>query len=134
MPSLAVVDTNVLVSALLKPEGAPAQVANALRNNALVPVVCAEIMAEYSAVLNRPKLRLPAADVAALLELIGLQARWVQITPYPSALQLPDPADWPFIACAMAAACPVITGNVKHFPAGLGVDVMTVRGWVDRRG
>lgn len=134
MPSPAVVDTNVLVSALLKPDSVPAQVANALRTNALVPVVCAEIMNGYAAVLHRPKLRLPTADVDALLQLIGLQARWVHISPYRSALRLPDPADWPFIACAMAAQCPVITGNVKHFPALLGVGVMTVRGWLDRQG
>ena len=134
MPNRAVVDTNVLVSALLKPDSAPAQVAQALRRNALQPVVCAEIMGEYGAVLKRPKLRLPAADVAALVQLIGLQALWVQIGPYPPALRLPDAADWPFIACAAAAQCPVITGNVKHFPARLGVEVMTVRGWVEAHG
>ncbi len=134
MPSLAVVDTNVLVSALLKPTSVPAMVADALRRSVLVPVVCAQIMDEYRAVLIRPKLRLLAADVDALLQLIGLQARWVQLTPYPVALRLPDPAEWPFIACAAAAQCPVITGNVKHSPAALGVQVLTVRGWVDPRG
>lgn len=133
MPSLAVVDTNVLVSALLKPAGLPARVADALRRNLLLPVVCTEIMDEYRAVLRRPRLCLPEADVAALLHLIGLQARWVQLSPNPPPWRLPDPADWPFIACAAAANCPVITGNVKDFPAGLGVEVLTVRAWVDRQ-
>lgn len=132
VPNLAAVDTNVLVSALLKPGSAPARVAQALRHNALVPVVCTDIMEEYAAVLHRPRLHLAAADVDELLHLVGLQASWVRIPPYPAALRLPDPADWPFIACAAAAQCPVITGNVKHFPARLGVGVMTVREWVER--
>lgn len=88
MPSLAVVDTNVLVSALLKPAGVPARVADALRRNLLLPVVCTEIMGEYRSVLNRRRLGLPAADVDALLHLIGLQARWVQLSPYPPATSM----------------------------------------------
>lgn len=134
MPSLAVVDTNVLVSALLKPTSVPALVAQALRRNVLVPVVCADIMDEYRAVLSRPKLGLAATDVAELLQLLGVQARWVQLSAYPAILRLPDPADWPFIGCAAAAQCPVITGNLKHFPAVLGVEAMTARTWVDRYG
>ena len=134
MPSLAVVDTNVLVSALLKPTSVPALVARALRRNVLVPVVCADIMDEYRAVLSRPKLGLAATDVAELLQLLGVQARWVQLSACPATLRLPDPADWPFIGCAAAAQCPVITGNLKHFPAVLGVEAMTARTWVDRYG
>jgi len=133
MSSLAVVDTNVLVSALLRPDGLPAEVVRAVRRSTLVPVVCAEIVAEYVAGLARPRLGLPAPETAELLSLLQLQARWVRITPYPSALKLPDAADWPFIACALAAGRPVITGNVRHFPARTGVEVMTVRAWVERR-
>lgn len=134
MPSLAVVDTNVIVSALMKPGSLPAEVARALRRGALVPVVCAEIVAEYVAVLGRPRLGLPAHDTAELLHLLQLQARWVSIVPYPPALRMPDTSDWPFVACALAVGCPVITGNARHFPARLGVEVMTVRRWVDAVG
>jgi hypothetical protein len=58
----------------------------------------------------------------------------VRITPYLSALKLPDPGDWPFIATALAADCPVITGNARHFPKRLGVEVMTARAWEERVG
>ncbi len=132
MPSLAVVDTNVLVSALLKPGSLPAAVLQALRGGALLPVVCAEIVNEYAEVLRRPRLGLPAQDTAELLELLRLHARWVRISPYPPALKLPDRDDWPFVACALAAGCPVITGNVRHFPTRLGVEAITAREWLQR--
>jgi uncharacterized protein len=134
VPSLAVVDTNVLVSALLKPGSVPAQVLQAVRHDRLLPVVCAEIMAEYAAVLRRPRFGLQASDTDELLHLLGLQARWVHVAKQPAALRLPDAGDWPFMACAAAAQCPVITGNLKHFPAGLGIEVMTARAWLDRHG
>jgi uncharacterized protein len=132
MPSRAVVDTNVLVSALLKPGSVPDAVAQAMRRDLLTPVVCTSILEEYNAVLRRPRLGLRAHDVAELLELIQVQAQWVHITAYPSALKLPDPGDWPFIACALAADCPVITGNSRHFPARAGARAMTVREWLDQ--
>ena len=54
----AVIDTNVLVSAMLKFQSAPGQVANAALLGNLIPLLCDEIVAEYREVLNRPKLNL----------------------------------------------------------------------------
>ena len=51
----------------------------------------------------------------------------------PPPADLRDNSDWPFMACAQAAGCPVITGNVRDFPAALGVRVMTAREWMGRR-
>ena len=129
-PSRAVVDTNILVSALLTPSGPPGAVAQAIRHGLLQPMVCAEIIEEYVDVLHRARLALPLHDVDELIALLGAQAQWVRITPYLTELKLPDPGDWPFIATALAGECPVITGNAKHFPARVGVVVMTAREWV----
>jgi uncharacterized protein len=126
----AVVDTNVLVSGLLSPGGPPAMVLTAIVEGRLRLVVCEAVLAEYHAVLQRPRLRLDPLRVEALLHLIDLTADWVPIPPYNGQPPLPDPADWPFIACALAAGCPVITGNGKHFPELTGVRVMTARGWL----
>jgi putative PIN family toxin of toxin-antitoxin system len=134
MPNRAVVDTNILVSALLKRGSPPDAVAQAIRHGVLQPVVCAEIVDEYSAVLHRPRLALPQREVAELIALFAAQAQWVRITPYLTALKLPDPGDWPFIATALAADCPVITGNARHFPKRLGVKVVTARAWVEHPG
>ncbi len=131
---LAVVDTNVLVSALLRPAGPPGAVIRAIADRRLTPVLCQSAMVEYSEVLRRPRFQFLAADVDELLAVAAQQALWVEVPEYTGEPELPDPTDWPFVACALAAQCPVITGNVKHFPARLGVEVMTVRGWVDQRG
>lgn len=126
----AVVDTNILVSGLLRADGPPGAVVRGIVAQAIVPVVCEAIVAEYRAVLPRRRLRLRAGDIAELLALIEAQALWVKMPPYEGHPPLPDPSDWPFIACALAADCPVITGNARDFPPGLGVRVMTAREWV----
>ena len=134
MPRRAVVDTNVLVSALLKRGSFPDVVAQGVRNGQLQPVVCEEIVREYVDVLRRPRLGLSQRYAMDLLEVFGAQAQWVRITPYLAALKLPDPGDWPFVATALAAECPVITGNTRHFPARLGLEVMTARQWAELPG
>ena len=127
----AVVDTRILVSGLLRSDSPPAAVVSAMVRQVLEPVVCHEIMAEYRAVLPRPRLRLRAADIDELLAPIEAQAHWVDVPAYDGRPALPDPADWPFIATALAVGCPVITGNARDFPAALGLRVMSAREWVD---
>ena len=125
----AVVDTNVLVSGLMRPGSWPALVLQDIVLQRLQPVVCDAVMSEYRDVLLRPRLRLPARDVDTMLALMASMANWVQVPDYTGAPDLPDPADWPFMACALAVGCPVITGNLKHFPAEVGVKVMSAREW-----
>ena len=132
--SHAVLDTNILVSGFMRPEGPPGRVMVAVKEGALVPVFSLAVFAEYESVLRRPRLRLDAGKVDAALATM----RWVGTTvrgdlpPLPAGL--PDDKDWPFIACALAAGCPVITGNARDFPARLGVSVMTAREWVEHPG
>lgn len=61
---------------------------------------------------------------------MGQQALWVESRPCPRDLLLPNAKDWPFVATALTAACLVITGNARHFPARLGVAAFTVRSWM----
>ncbi len=75
----AVVDTNILVSALIRPEGPPGLVIDDIRNGQLVPVVTADILEEYDEVLHRPKLRLGADEVSALLALLRDLGEWVEL-------------------------------------------------------
>lgn len=127
----AVVDTNILVSGLIGSAGPPGQVLAAIAVGTLRPLLCNEILAEYRAVLPRPHLRIRPDRVTDLLRLMAQTADWVMVPTYPGTPPLPDPDDWPFIAAAKAGDCPVITGNLKHFPAVLGVRVMTAREWVE---
>lgn len=128
----AVVDTNILVSGLLNAAGPPAAVLQAVAQGRIRPVVCAGVMAEYRAVLPRPRLGLAVLQVEELLRLLEGLAHWVAVPPYAAQPPLPDVADWPFVACALALGCPVITGNARHFPASTGVKVITAREWLEQ--
>ena len=126
----AVVDTNILVSAFIRPAGPPGRVVDAICDGSLVPVVSAEILQEYDEVLRRPKLRFDGAAVSALLDLMRDLGYQVELQEQALPQGLPDADDWPFIAAALAADCPVITGNARHFPKRLGVRVISAREWV----
>ena len=128
----AVVDTNILVSALLRSSNPPAAVILAIAERRLTPVLCQPIVAEYAQVLRRPRFSFAAGDVDLLLALMTQQAVWVDVPAYPGEPALPDPKDWPLFACALAVECPLITGNAKHFPARLGIQVWTARQWLDQ--
>lgn len=128
----AVVDTNVLVSALLSPDGNPAIVADAVRTLRLTPIVSRAILAEYGTVLRKPRFRFPVVIVDELLVSMRDLSICVEPDGVPRNPALPDPSDWPFIAAALFAGCPIITGNIRHFPAAAGVEVLTPGAWVAR--
>ena len=121
---LAVIDTNILISALLTPGGIPARLISAIRNRTLTPVVSENILAEYAEVLMRPKFRFANDRTASLLE--DMKGLALYLKPQPVFLQgLPDPDDAPFIIAALTAGCPVFTGNSKHFPKEIGVEALS---------
>ncbi len=121
---LAVVDTNVWVSAFLTPGGNPAQILAAFRAGRLFPAYSSDIEDEYLEVLSRPKFRLDAGLVAAFLRRIRAEGRLVQDIP-PLSIALPDPDDAPFLALACHLMCPLVTGNPRHFPPVAGVDLLS---------
>jgi len=66
----AVVDTNVLVSGLIKQGTPPAEVVTDVLAGLLVPLYDQWIIDEYQEVLARPKLKIPTEKVDAFLEFI----------------------------------------------------------------
>lgn len=120
----AVIDTNVLVSALLTPHGVPAQLVAAIHRQALTPIISASILLEYAEVLKRPRFGFAHDRLGQLLA--DMQGLSICLKPGPiETLNLPDPDDAPFIAAALAAASPIVTGNSKHYPAQTGVIVLS---------
>jgi hypothetical protein len=71
-----VADTNVLVSAVLQPAGAPGCILRAWRDGEIELVVCPALLRELGDVLARPRLqsRLIAGEARALVALIREQA------------------------------------------------------------
>lgn len=110
-----VLDTNVLVSALLNPSGPPGLIVNAVLDGAITVLVDNRIMFEYEDVLHRSKFGFDARDVRSILEFFQHEGEYVTATPSPTTLE--DPADLPFFeVAATAEADYLITGNTRHFP------------------
>jgi putative PIN family toxin of toxin-antitoxin system len=112
----AVIDTNVLVSALISPSGNEALIVLAIQQGLIKPYFSGEILDEYAGVLARPKFGFPQDEIDALLALLESQGESVhdqRSLHYAS----PDPEDEKFIACAKAAEVDfIVTGNKRDFP------------------
>lgn len=120
----AVIDTNILVSAAINSKGSPGRVVEAIKRLILTPAVSVDILAEYEEVLRRPRFGFPAVLVGELLA--NFDELGVLVEPAVlSDITLPDPDDAPFIAAALAAVCPIVTGNTRHFPKGIGIEVLS---------
>ncbi len=117
-----VLDTNVLVSGLLSPHGAPAKILNLIINGNIIIVLDARIFDEYSDVLHRKKFSFPDDAVNEIISFIRKEG--VFISPVPVNCTIPDPGDLPFIEVSLHANVPVVTGNIRHF-TGSDAVVMT---------
>ena len=121
---VAVVDTNVWVSAFLSPLGTPAKLLQEFSKGMLLPVYSAEIEAEYRDVLYRPRLSISRELLAEFMDMLADCGRIIRPLDFDTRA-LPDLDDAPFIATALTAMCPVITGNGKHFPPTTGVEILS---------
>ena len=120
MKYYAVIDTNVIVSALLKWNSVPGVVLQAVFNGFVVPVYNDEILNEYRNVLNRPKFGFSSeliSETISQIESLGVMANALETV----AEAMPDPKDIVFYSIALShgktAETHLVTGNVKHFPA-----------------
>lgn len=108
-----VIDTNVLVSAALTAGGNCDRIMRAAINTEIRLAWSAPMLAEYREVLMRPKFLLSESVVVSLLAAFGPAD---QVPPGRSP-RLPDPADEPFLAAALATTDRIlVTGNRIHFP------------------
>ena len=109
-----VVDTNVLVSALLTPSGIPARLLERIQADGHTLLFDARITDEYHRVLNRPEFSFNPGAVAELLS--AVQSSGFEVDAIPLAVRLPDADDLAFLEVAAAGlADALITGNARHF-------------------
>ena len=120
MKFYAVIDTNVIVSALLKWNSVPGVVLQAVFNGFVVPVYNDEILNEYRNVLNRPKFGFSSeliSETISQIESLGVMENALETV----AEAMPDPKDIVFYSIALShgktAETHLVTGNVKHFLA-----------------
>jgi len=113
----AVIDTNVLVSAMLthNKQSATFQIMEAMFANKIIPLYNEEIIREYEDVLHRAKFSFSEADVSYYLETMkqaGIHSQRIV-----SSEHFPDPNDVVFYEVALSKDdAYLVTGNKKHFP------------------
>ena len=118
----AVLDPNVIISALLSPSGTPAEILRAWVHGAFDLVVSEALLAELDRALAYPKLRkrIEAAEAQELIELLRREACMIDDpTDAPSTRSL-DPGDDYLIALAEVAHAVIVSGD-RHLLALAGV-------------
>ena len=113
----AVIDTNVLVSALLSrfKNTSTVQLLQLLILGDITPMYNDEILNEYHNVLTRPKFGFPETIIDETLEVIKRYG--INSSRKESDEELPDPKDIVFYEVALSKEDSyLVTGNTKHFP------------------
>ncbi len=113
-----VLDTNILVSALISRDGPPGQVLADVKRGRLRLVTSTEQIAELRRVLHRPHLRryIPLAAADDLLR--NVEAVGEVVTDLPDLDVSPDPDDNLILAAAVAGRADlVVSGDKKHMLA-----------------
>ena len=119
MMCYAVIDTNVLVSALLakKSDSATVQVIERMIKGEIIPVYSNEIMNEYHEVLSRKKFKFSPELITFFLS--AIEKFGILAEPSDTGITLPDMKDLPFYEVVMEKRddnAYLVTGNLKHFP------------------
>lgn len=112
-----IIDTNVLVSALLAShdDSATVQVIKLVLKGRIIPVITKSIISEYNEVLRRKKFDFPEESISMLIDYFTGKA--IEAAPIQTDIKLPDNKDLPFFEAVLSAEDHIlITGNTKHFP------------------
>jgi putative PIN family toxin of toxin-antitoxin system len=130
----AVFDTNVVISGMLSPDGSPGKLLDAILDGFCQPVVTDSILAEYEAVMGRPKFRFPASRIHSFLDALRASALYAPFAPMIHADALPDPDDGIFLEAAFSLNVPIITGNTRHFPKSVAgrIPILSPAVFLDR--
>ena len=118
MKHYAVIDTNVLVSAMLKNNSIPGRVMAESLVGDIIPVLNDEIIAEYEDVLNRSRFKFNKYAVQVLIDELKRRAIFIDYDLIED--EIPDPKDVVFYAVLMEKRkeedAYLVTGNLRHFP------------------
>jgi uncharacterized protein len=115
LPLRLVLDTNIVVSAALNPDGLQRTTLLLALTKPARFYIALPILEEYAGVLRRPELKVRKGERMRLLQLI--KNRSYVIRPVRHLAVASDPDDNMFLECADAARADyLITGNRRHFP------------------
>jgi putative PIN family toxin of toxin-antitoxin system len=128
-----VVDTNVLVSALIRAEGIPARILDVILTGQVKIVLDHRIYAEYQDVLLRPEFGFAPEPVDNLLDFLLQSGE--RVYTINTSVALRDPYDGKFLEVAIDGSADfLVTANLKHFPPRQrhGAHVVSPREWWDQ--
>ena len=115
----AVIETNVLVSALLKMDSNPEKVLSSIVNGETFIFVNEEILLEYKKVLSRDKFHFPPQMIEDILRQLECKSKFISIESK-EYLEVNDSKDRCFYAVTLSGRESVdallVTGNIRHFP------------------
>lgn len=117
MKIIAVIDTNVLVSALISKhcDSATVLVLDSIFYDIITPLYNDEILNEYKSVLGRSKFNFSEERITRTIETI--KAKGIHSESLNSGEVIPDPKDLVFYEVALSQEDSfLVTGNIKHFP------------------
>ena len=115
MKYYAVIDTNVIVSAFLKSNSIPDTLLDLVLSGMIVPLLNAEIMTEYKAVLSREKFGFGEEIVNGFIR--QMDEVGIYIDAEELNIELPDAKDKVFYVMEKRKSdeAYLVTGNIKHF-------------------
>lgn len=118
MKYYVVIDTNVLVSAVLKSHSVPGSIVELAFDGPIIPILNEAIEKEYREVLSRPKFHLPEDLIEGIMSTFHKRAIYVDAEHLD--VELPDPKDLVFYEVVMEERkeeeAYLVTGNITHFP------------------
>ncbi|MDR2163583.1 MAG: putative toxin-antitoxin system toxin component, PIN family [Clostridiales Family XIII bacterium] len=109
-----VLDTNVIVSAMLSPGGKPARALDLVLTGNAVLCHDSRILLEYESVLTRRKFGFDHAKVRNLM--ILFMEMGLAVIASPTDMVFADESDRKFYETALSSGAVLVTGNIKHFP------------------
>jgi putative PIN family toxin of toxin-antitoxin system len=119
---IVVIDTNVIVSGLLRPFSDPARILALILSGKITLAYDSRIINEYEEVLKRKKFNFSNHHIQSIIAEIKEEGVYVSAVPLKGSL--PDRDDEPFLEVALSGKINVlITGNKRHFPAEFAKDV-----------
>ena len=112
---IVVLNTNVVVSGILKPHSKAAIILRLVTDGAVQLAYDIRILSEYRDVLRRPKFSFSKETIEAFLDQVEKEG--VLVLAKPLKRHLPDPDDEPFLEVALSGGVKaIVTDNKRHFP------------------
>lgn len=114
-----ILDTNIIISALIRKDSNPGKVVKMALSGKIIPVMHKKIQAEYWEVCKRKKFNFPDDIISRLMSRLGNRAIFLDETK--SADKITDEKDIVFYEVTLTAKdkfndAYLVTGNGKHFP------------------